>query len=825
MARYAILKGVGTRIRPVLGIGSQKNLPEMWRKWPHLVAQGPSGQLAILPPFSGFGSPNGVKGGAASAYIAYNDVINHVSIAWKHNSCLHWWRHGLDTAGSDISMRFHPYKWEDQFTNGDILNFDDNSNFDFYTIEDGSNHTLHMFATQSVANGSPGISHQDGIFWANPAGQQPSYEFGNWTGQLPFEVQTSPLGKFPGMRMFGNPGSFEHSHFTFPAQQAAGNLSEGIQAWMSYRDADPGTQSNVLCDMIDFEGTIYYCTQTTVMAKRIGTKGSFIYMDFWDDRQAEFGGDTTFGLGGTDIDRGTQSLYGGPVPRKFAKHHVDGEPKLFMLQGDGQVFEVDHASIKKTADLTKLRNSPFGSGILGGAMQITPLVGQGLFGAPQAFRPYMVSFNNQLNAFLNYSTDNATFQTRTGTPVGKSVDGFNAQGVCWFTSFDGVNWTDKTEFLANASTSGIITPSGNTVQRATWDAITAPYIHSSFQNVPYPSGYGGRSSIPDERNHVGEAAPIDRGDDSLSVLKPSGYRQATGEPKETSSRHEDDVASGKAHMGGDTDRLPIWTSGNLQDAPGTAFDQLQIKLDKGTISGYMFPTIVNYPSGFAFVDPADLDLTSTPTNLLPESNGGVWGPFGQGTIGWDFTGVRRRHITGYIDEADEQTNNHELRLCFSDNPPADTIVDSDQVASHFFALNKASGWRQINYAHWGGAFCGGYQAVDLHDPEVIIPSGSLDDPNPLVDPQNGRTRVKFKVLDFGFWDTVQCKFQYSIDEGLNWSDATVSGSLEVGTGTKQVDPSGIGVGRSDSEIFWLHEQDLGRGVFQMPRIRMRAEVR
>ena len=58
MARYAILKGVGTRKRPIFtDSGNSQNWPEMWRKWPHLVAQNlASGQLAILPAISGAGS-------------------------------------------------------------------------------------------------------------------------------------------------------------------------------------------------------------------------------------------------------------------------------------------------------------------------------------------------------------------------------------------------------------------------------------------------------------------------------------------------------------------------------------------------------------------------------------------------------------------------------------------------------------------------------------------------------------------------------------------------------------------------------------------------
>lgn len=847
MARYAILKGVGHINRPnklnVGNPGRSQNWPEMWRKWPHLVAQGPSGQLAILPPFSGAGSDAfstgklATEGGAAFRYYAYEDLVNHNSVAWKHNSCLHWWRFALDSARSDIGQRWHPYQWEVIHKNASGPIFDNNNNFNLFVIEDGNNNTLHIFEGGFVGNGTPGVVHGDGIYWQLPGGTQPTNKYGNWTGQLPFEVASGH--KFPGMRMFGNPGDFEDSHWNFPAQQGAGGLSEGLQAWVSYiaGTADPRDQTFNICDMIEFEGSIWQCNQTMVWANRIGTKGSFIYADFWDVRQDEFGGSAVQGTANVDINRGTQNKFAGPKAKKFAKHHFDGENRLYMLQNDGKVFDVQPGGIRLLADLTKdIVNSPFGSGIQGGSLQVTPIIAAGQWPRPRTFRPFLISFNNQLHAFLNYKTSSSIFATRTGTPVGKDSDGFgNVEGVAWFTSFDGKNWQDRTDQFANVSQSGIITPSGNIVKKATWTAITAPYIYSAFQNANFPSGYGPRLGYPDSDSKfgteasqiTGNTAPENRGTDADNNLKPSGFRQATGEPKETASRHQDDVAAAPDGHGGDTDRLPIWTSGNLQDTPGTPFNLLQIKLDMGTVSGWLYPTIVDYPSGFDFIDPVEFfNKTIKPTNLLPEVSGGVWGPFGQGARGWDFTGVRGKHITGYIDEADEQTNSHELKLCFSDNPPQTNDLRDNQVASHFFTLNKASGWRQVNYVHWGGAFCGGYQAIDLHDPEVIIPSGSIDDPNPFIDPINERMRIRYKVLDFGFWDTVQMKFQYTTDEGLNWRDATISGSLLTTTGTKQIDPSGIGTGRGFSEIFWLYPDDIGRNVFfPTVRIRMRAEVK
>jgi hypothetical protein len=161
-------------------------------------------------------------------------------------------------------------------------------------------------------------------------------------------------------------------------------------------------------------------------------------------------------------------------------------------------------------------------------------------------------------------------------------------------------------------------------------------------------------------------------------------------------------------------------------------------------------------------------------------------------------------------------------LCFSRNPFGSTDNANKQTASHFWALDTASGWHQRNYVHWGGAMIG-YHAVDLHDPEVIIPSGSLDDPNPFVDTVNDRVRINFDVVDFGFWDQVNMKLEYTTDEGQNWNSCTVSGSLgPLGTSSKEVDPSGLFGERHT--VYWLYKQDIGSQDFPLTRIRMRAEV-
>jgi len=812
MSRYAILQGNGTLSRP----GSAENAPEAWRKWPHLMVQHPSGHLAILPAFSGIGG-GGTKVGQAEGdarfYHAYHMMMCHKPFAWANNKLVHSWRSNLNSAGTFQSLLWHPYEQQFAHQNPDGTNFDVNNNYDFHVMFDG----FHNQDFYSIAAGPIGgfcaLRTPDSAYYCVQLGNDsPDYIYGNSELRDPFLVDISPDLYFPDLRGFGNPGDFsDGGHFKFPAD----NSFNAHQAQISFTTADtsdPDTATQTPCDMIEHEGSYYFCTQQRVWCSRIGLKGAFIYSDFFEVEQDQLG-NSTFGLANLSTFLGTEAKFNGPQARVFAKHR--GE--LFMLQADGKLLLVKPGGLILRKDFKNASpeiKSPYASGIVGGAMQKTPLVGAGSYPQPVVARPFLISFNDQLHAFLNYEITSTVLQQQTGLPVAKGAEGTaNARGILWLTSHDGLNWADRTNSLEPLS-SGIITPSGNNQLLSSWESEIAPYRHSAFQNVSFPSGYGPRASFG-ETNGFGATAPIDRGDDSISIIKPSGYRQATGDPIEL-SRFDDT-----------SDRLPIWNSGLMADEPGTPVELLNITFGQGTISGYIYPTIVDYPSGYAFIESSQLDGVTKPTNRLPEASGGVWGPYAQGARGWDYTGVGWRHTTGYVDESDEQSNNHRLRLCFSNNPFNTTANIANQTPSHFWELDKASGWHQRNYVHWGGA-CIGYQPVELYDPEVVIPSGSFDDPNPFVDFERKHVRVNFQVIDFGFWDKVKMKLEYTTDEGENWNACSISGSLgPLSTGTKQTDPSGVGADpASEHTVFWRWQDDLGPTRFYpLTRLRMRAEVK
>lgn len=833
--KYAIMQGNGSMAR---SNPAARYNPEAYRKHPHLVAQGPSGQLAILPPFSGTGTGtvfgDTVDSQVAEAertYHAYQQMMNHKPFAWRRNKLVHLWRTTLNSALSPASLIWHPYKNAYFHRNASCGTFDTNSTYNKHIVHD-IDHGGTFYPRMPSVGGFAAIATPDSIYYCMQEDNTGAYIYGNVSYYAsgvtePTIFDGDPTCMQPRLGGFGNPGDFEDGRFVFPGDHGSSDSQAAV--FYSVTDTiDPGDETMAPCDIIEHEGSFYFCSQNRVWATRIGHKGSFIYSDYWDNRQDQVG-DSTHGLALLDPDRGTQALFGGPQARVFAKHRG----KLYMLQADGKVLEVLPGGLVlkknlKTDGALEMK-SPWASGIEGGSLQATPLSAAGQFPIPRVARPFLVSFNNQLHAFLNYEILSSTLEQQTGYPVAKGGEdgGLTARGLCWFTSHDGVNWHDRTSMLGQVPTmaSGIITPSGNKVQVPTWEATTSPYRFSAFQNTNYPSGYGARTGVPDANSkfgfeasqQTGDRAPELRGSYEATVLEPSGYRQATGRATETLSRFAD-------LPGRDLERLPIWTSGNLIDAPGTAHNALQVKLGKGSVSGFMYPTLVDYPSGFDYVDPSVLDGTTKPsvTDLLPAASGGFWAPWGQGARGWDYTGVGWRHTTGFVDESDSESNNHRLMLCFSRNPFGSVDNGSNQTASHFWTLDKASGWHQRNYVHWGGAMIG-YSAVDLHDPEVIIPSGSFDDPNPFVDVLNNRVRIHFDVVDFGFWDSVNMKLEYTTDEGQNWHSCTVSGSLgPLGTSSKEADPSGI-FGQRHT-VYWLYPQDVGSQDFPLTRIRMRAEV-
>lgn len=422
----------------------------------------------------------------------------------------------------------------------------------------------------------------------------------------------------------------------------------------------------------------------------------------------------------------TDDLTEGAKGRCLVVHNDE----LFMLSNDGKVHVIRPDTLRQVADLTDLGTFS-ASGIDGGAMSRMA----GGYGGTTFRRCFITSYNNQLHAFLNFKSTFNVAKGSRGTTTGR--------GVFWGTSFDGRHWTDQSP---NLPTSGIHSPSGGgvtagnpNIQSINWQTFTSPYRFSGFtgqsvSDVPnasgaYPDGYGTQG--------IGAFNVLN----GIQPAQPSGFIQT---------------------------HLPLWTSGNLLETANKPFGQMTVPLIVGTTSGNLYPTSVVYPFEFSFQDP----FVGGP---LPEVSGGVFLPSGVGPSGFDYTGSENFHISGYVDD-----QKNILELSFT--------VDAHGGGTQFFELNRTSGWIQRNHLVHSKQ-TNGYIPIMLYDPEITIPSGSLEDPNPFIDESNKTISLKYKLYDWPFWDTVDVVSEYSLNYGQNWF--TIKRQKNLSTGSQEIDPSGV----------------------------------
>jgi hypothetical protein len=414
--------------------------------------------------------------------------------------------------------------------------------------------------------------------------------------------------------------------------------------------------------------------------------------------------------------------------KSFAEH----EGILYMLQNDGKVYSVSPGGLKLISDLSAL-GTVYSSGVFGGTL---PTV-TGAWGGTGKMRCYMTKFNGQLHAFLNYSITDK---------VVKGTDGVSAgRGVFWGTSWDGVNWTDQTP---NMPGSGIHPTSGSL---GVWATQTNPYIFS------------GRTGYNRDQYSIWQALASGIGNQA----RPSGLRQ--------------------------WDTLPWFDgSGTLMDAPGTTWDNLNVPLNHGAISGHLGPTYVAYPPSFQTVS-------------------GVFGPTGTAASGWDFTNCHNYHISGFNDQ-----DNDVLHLIFTE----DFHGEGEFGSTLYYELNKSSGWNRKNWVRASNQL-NGLIPIDLYNPEVIVPSGDLYNPNPRIDEVNKTIRVDFNIYDWPYWNNVNVTMEYSIDGGQSWYFA--SKKKNISTGSEISDPSGV-IGVQDT-ITWTYTNQLSKNVYYPNvQVRLRAEA-
>jgi hypothetical protein len=201
------------------------------------------------------------------------------------------------------------------------------------------------------------------------------------------------------------------------------------------------------------------------------------------------------------------------------------DDRLLLLQNDGKLLEVSDGSVSLLTDIMEaLPDSEWASGIWGGDL------GRGHDNG--SYKCYGVKLDDTLHVFLNY---------RKGIDVG---------GVCWLTSTDLENFTDKTQYLPQ---SGIIPPSGMT--RTNYLNTISPYRFSGYENF--------------------YALTVDGQPSGATRCEPSGWAQISGINDEW------------------------YGSGTFVECDYTQDpDQWDIPMQFSVRDHYLFPTSVNEPERF-----------------------------------------------------------------------------------------------------------------------------------------------------------------------------------------------------------------------------------
>jgi hypothetical protein len=319
-----------------------------------------------------------------------------------------------------------------------------------------------------------------------------------------------------------------------------------------------------------------------------------------------------------------------------------------------------------------------------------------------------------------------------------------------------------TDNSVNLPASGIISPSGTGAAAVNWLAHITPYRFSGFVGSgALPQPDIGLTSAH-SRTAIGS---LNAGED-MNPTRPSGFRQ--------------------------TGLLSYWSSGVLVDTEGTTFNNLQVPLQFGEIGRYLFPTLINYPEA-----------------VVP--SGSLFVPSGTGPTGYDYSSCGNYHISGFSDDQDNR-----LKIIFS--------RDFDEKENLLFELTTSSGWIRRNYLTNVNQL-NGLIPVMLYDPEIIIASGTLANPNPRINEVNQTVEIDYTVYDWPFWGTVNVIGEYSLN-GINWNP--IKTVRNVSTGSQISDPSGV-IGTQNT-FTWNYTQDgihanrLNKNIFYpCIQVRLRAE--
>jgi hypothetical protein len=755
MARYWISAGIGKSQGEVgpndLGVTS---------KYPLLTIAGPSGQFAqVLPP----------SGGGLGKVPQNNTVLHqseltgsHVALSWFRNEAILSLRQSYETASDDTYFAWQPYGQPDG--QGQVINPSP-----FGTSQQGVNNRVMFdgYQWKQIGFAIPDDTNRyyytpfrigDGAFWITPlANTDQSWKTGVYKGGDPylFVDGIGASGHLPA------PGDYGANEIDPNYQIGADGVGYEFGGNAYSSATIDSTDAYCIMDMVEFKGTIYAVGQWYMIAYNpAGARGSIV---FWDRNPGDRLQNNTETASYTD--RTTIPNVGGDVGRSLAVHGDE----LFMLSNEGEIHNIRPGGvIEKVADLTTLE-TPWSSGIVGGPY---PNATSTYNGSTAAYRCKLLSFNNQLHAFLNFQTD---------WRVAKANDtdlGSQGKGVFWATSHDGRNWADRSTMLPS---SGIHSPSGSEdLSLGNWISFTAPYRFSGFTGGGAARAFvfaSGGYPIAYDKNQNGGVGLGGIPTNAINALpaQPSGWTQLGP--------------------------LPFLTvpSGNLlRDPPNTTRDNLGVPLRFGPTSGHLFPTIIDYPLDFVYVNAINGSGSSS------DDPHAVLRPSGQGPTGYDYSNVHNYHIAGAVD--DEQ---NVVRLIFSE--------DFERGTTQYYEMDSASGWTLRNDVRESNQL-NSFIPCMLYDPEIVIASGSLREPNPRIVSESGVAEVKYRIYDWPVFDKVNVQFQYSTDAGLNWKHIGVERQKD--TGSLDLDPSGvIGVQHT---FLWNYKNVLGGNQFY-PDVRIRAK--
>jgi len=718
--------------------------------YPQIVLISPSGNMCQVLPFSGvYGDFPG-----SNKHMHQRELTHsHKTLAWHKNQAVLAQRYTVGT-----NKQYGMFSWLPSWTErGAAYRKINPATYTTNIMQDKIMYDGYGWATvigpgdtSTYYNTYNACKVNEGIWWyiVIPAAGY-SWTHGTYKGILPAQkVISSVTGHMTRQGGHGNRGLDPSVHIA-DNNQAARNYA-GIKH--TAETVDFGAS-----DMLEHDGTMYIAGQYYLYSIDVrGNRGGFI---FYDGAMSE----DIDAVGEADdyTDRYSAGAYNENCSKSLAKHNN----QVWLLDNKGTVYKVYPGKAVSKVDLTNLGKFS-SSGIFGGGTGFT--ANNTWINSRSAYRCKLLSFNGQLNAFLNYKS---SYNASNVEDSSFSTDG---KGIVWATSYDGENWTDFSHLLP---TSGIVSPSG-LVGGTAWKATTGGYWFSAMSGPNNLKASGGYS----KRFQYGIGTTKFVSGNRIAPAQPSGY-----------SQHQ---------------YLKFLTdpSGGFAFDEYTSSSDLPFPLGWHTVSGHLYPTQTKYPPRWGWYNPTTSGWEGSDGDHV------VLKPSGTAVAKYDYTGCHNYHIAG---DTDEEENC--MRLLFTEDNKGEGVHGS----TLYYKVTSSSGWTLMNYAAKLNQV-NGFVPCSLYDPEIYIPSGTMLNPNPSVDLINRTVSLDYWTHDWPYWHNVDVEFKYSTDKGQHWRNLKTE--RNVSTGDQISDPSGF-LGQKHT-LSWAYTNKMHSNNFYSDvRIKARATVK